>query len=184
MTSPVDFISGPSSTSSPGNFRNGKTGRLDEEVDGIALGRQARATRAARPAASSAAARAIGTPIAFETNGHRARGARVDLEDVELAVLDRELDVDEAAHRERLARAGASRRGSRRAARGGTFQAGSTEKESPEWMPGLLDVLLDAADPRLLAVAERVHVELDRVVEEAVDQDRVLAASSRRACAM
>ena len=41
----------------------------------------------------------------------------------------------------------------------------------------LLDVLHDGRDVRVLAVAERVDVDLDRVLEEAVDQDatRVLA---------
>ena len=39
---------------------------------------------------------------------------------------------------------------------------------------GLLDVLLDAPDPGVPPVAERVHVELDGVVEEAVDQDGML----------
>ncbi len=37
---------------------------------------------------------------------------------------------------------------------------------------GLLDVLHDAAEVELVAVVERVHVDLDRVVQEAVDQDR------------
>ena len=36
----------------------------------------------------------------------------------------------------------------------------------------LLDVLHDRGDVDLLAVAERVHVELDRVLDEAVEQDR------------
>jgi hypothetical protein len=39
---------------------------------------------------------------------------------------------------------------------------------------GLLDVLHHAAEVEVLAVVERVHVDLDRVVEEAVDQHRVL----------
>ena len=37
---------------------------------------------------------------------------------------------------------------------------------------GLLDVLHDAAEVELVAVVERVDVDLDGVVEEAVDQDR------------
>jgi hypothetical protein len=37
---------------------------------------------------------------------------------------------------------------------------------------GLLDVLHDAADPHLMAVAERVHVHLDSVLKEAVKEDR------------
>ena len=41
---------------------------------------------------------------------------------------------------------------------------------------GLLDVLHDAADHHLGAVADAVDVDLDRVVEEAVEQDRRLLA--------
>ena len=39
---------------------------------------------------------------------------------------------------------------------------------------GLLDVLHDPGDADRLAVAERVDVDLDRVLEEAVEQQRVL----------
>ena len=39
---------------------------------------------------------------------------------------------------------------------------------------GLLDVLHDPGDLARLAVAERVDVDLDRVLEEAVEQQRVL----------
>ena len=44
--------------------------------------------------------------------------------------------------------------------------------------PGLLDVLHDAADPDVLAVAERVDVDLDRVLQEAIEED--LAPAVRR----
>ena len=40
--------------------------------------------------------------------------------------------------------------------------------------PGLLDVLHDPAEVHRLAVVEGVDVDLDGVVEEAVDEDRVL----------
>ena len=43
---------------------------------------------------------------------------------------------------------------------------------------GLLDVLHDPADPDVLAVAQRVDVDLDRVLEEAVEED---LRSARRA---
>ena len=45
---------------------------------------------------------------------------------------------------------------------------------------GLLDVLHHAAEVELLAVEERVDVDLDRVVEEPVDQHRVLRADLGR----
>src|ERR687897_90693 len=40
---------------------------------------------------------------------------------------------------------------------------------------GLLDVLHDAGDEHVFAVAERVDVDLDRVREVAVEEERVLA---------
>ena len=76
MTSPVDFISGPSRTSSPGNLRNGKTGALMKKSTGSRSGGRPSESRVRPGTASSAAARAIGTPIAFETKGtvREARG--------------------------------------------------------------------------------------------------------------
>ena len=44
--------------------------------------------------------------------------------------------------------------------------------------PGLLDVLHHGRDIRLLPVAERVHVDLDRSLEEPVDEHALTAASS------
>jgi hypothetical protein len=41
---------------------------------------------------------------------------------------------------------------------------------------GLLDVLHDAAQVEVLAIEEGVHVDLDGVVQEPVDQHRVLGA--------
>lgn len=45
---------------------------------------------------------------------------------------------------------------------------------------GLLDVLHDPAEVHLAAVVERVDVDLDGVVEKAVDEDRVLGAGDGR----
>jgi hypothetical protein len=41
---------------------------------------------------------------------------------------------------------------------------------------GLLDVLHDPADPDVLAVAQGVHVDLDRVLQEAVEVDGAAVA--------
>ncbi len=46
---------------------------------------------------------------------------------------------------------------------------------------GLLDVLHDGGDVGLLAVAQRVDVDLDRVLEEAVDEDAARRVRHRRA---
>ena len=72
-------------------------------------------------------------------------------------------------------------RGSRRASRRPSECGGSTQALSPEWIAGLLDVLHDPADPDVLAVAQRVDVDLDRVLQEAVEED--LAAAACGACA-
>ncbi len=45
---------------------------------------------------------------------------------------------------------------------------------------GLLDVLHDPADPHLAAVAQRVHVDLGGVLEEAVEEDLPVAAPASR----
>ena len=51
---------------------------------------------------------------------------------------------------------------------------GITHAESPEWTPGLLDVLHDPADPDVGRRRKGVDVDLDRVLEEAVEEQRVL----------
>ena len=53
---------------------------------------------------------------------------------------------------------------------------GSAQAESPEWMPGLLDVLHDPAEEQFLAVEQRVHVKLDGIVEELVHEHGMLRA--------
>jgi len=111
--------------------------------------------------------------LAHERDG--ARAARVHLEDVQSIVLEGELDVDEPAHAQRhselprlatdlLERALAQR------------QRGDDTGRVAGVHPGLLDVLHDGADVHVLAVAEGVHVDLDRVLEEAVDEHRVVGA--------
>ena len=84
ITSPVDFISGPSTVSTPGNRPNGRTAaftrRVREVPVVVRIGGQhavgARARRAYRPVSTSVAIRASDTPITFETNGtvREARG--------------------------------------------------------------------------------------------------------------
>src|SRR5690606_40407489 len=44
---------------------------------------------------------------------------------------------------------------------------------------GLLDVLHDAADPDVVAIAERVDIDFDRVFEEAVEVDLADRKSTR-----
>ena len=51
---------------------------------------------------------------------------------------------------------------------------GSTQAESPEWTPASSTCCMIPATCTLAAVGERVDVDLDRVLEEAVEQQRVL----------
>ena len=120
-----------------------------------------------------AAALAIGTPGRLGDERHRARRARVGLDDVEDVLGQGELDVHQAADADALGElarrdadplelAVAERRGRQRARAVAGVDA------------GLLDVLHDPAEVHVLAVEEGVDVDLDGVVEEAVDEDRVV----------
>jgi hypothetical protein len=99
------------------------------------------------------------------------RRAGVGLDDVQPPGVDRVLDVEQAHHPE-----------AERDAAG--VAPDLLEHRVPERVrgqhagrvarvdPGLLDVLHDPADPHVLAVAERVDVDLDRVLQEPVEEDR------------
>ena len=171
MTSPVDFISGPRTVSTPGELDEGEHRLLHGDVRDLALLGEAELARASRPSITRVASLASGTPMALDTNGHGARGARVDLEHVDLLVLDRELDVHQADHAE-LPRERARLRLDALdlvvAERVGRQRAGGVAGVDA----GLLDVLHDAAHHHALAVGDGVHVDLEGVLEELVDQDR------------
>ncbi len=99
--------------------------------------------------------------------------AGVHLEDEELAPADRVLDVHEADDLQREPELRASpARISPSAARGTRRYGGRTAYESPEWMPACSMCCMTPAIDDVLAVAERVDVQLVRVLEEAVDEDR------------
>ncbi len=106
ITSPVERISGPSRRVGVGEAVERQHRLLDRDV---AAGRPARPSRpsarsSARvaPTITRAATLASGTPVALATNGtvRLARGLASMHED--LAVLDRELHVDQAPHLEGL----------------------------------------------------------------------------------
>ena len=110
---------------------------------------------------------------------HGSRGAGVDLQDVDLALLDGELDVHQAADVQRLGqrvglllepRDDLGRQAERRDGAGGVARVDAR----------LLDVLHDAADDCPGAVADGVDVDLAGVLEELVDQDGVLGAGLDR----
>ncbi len=75
MTSPVDFISGPRTASTPGNFTNGKTDSFTAMWASSRVSIPAQGS-SDRPSSARVASFASGVPIAFETNGtvREARG--------------------------------------------------------------------------------------------------------------
>ena len=125
------------------------------------------------PSMTRAAALASGVAVALETNG-TVRDARGLASSTKSDVgRQRELDVDEPAHADAL--------GDRLGRLADALDLLATERDGRQGArrvagvhAGLLDVLHDAAEEQLGAVVERVDVDLDRVVEEAVDEHRVL----------
>ena len=120
------------------------------------------------------------TPVAFDANGTVREARGFDLEDEDLGIGDRELhvhqpddaqggreppdDVHDLEMRERKERR-------RRKDAGGV--AGVD--------PGFLDVLHHRADVRVAPVRDRVDVDLERLLEEAVDEHAALHPLGRRA---
>ena len=110
---------------------------------------------------------------------HRPARPRVCLEDKDRLALDRHLEVDKPDHpdseRDPL-RVVPHLFDHRRGERLGGDHAGRVSGVDP----GLLDMLHDPADQNLLAVADRIDVEFDRVLEERIDQHRVVPAHPDR----
>ena len=109
---------------------------------------------------------------------HRARGARIDLNHVDVILalgvaLNGELQVDQANHLERqrqFARVAANhvqRFGAN--AHGGQHTGGVAGVNA-----SLLNVLHDAGDDHVLRVAERIDIHLDGVLQKVIDQHRPL----------
>ena len=110
---------------------------------------------------------------------HGPRGARVDLQHEDRVVANGELHVDEADHVER-----ARQRLGLRAQRLHLALVETVRRQRARSIArvhaGLLDVLHDAADDHALAVAHGVDVDLDRVVQELVDEDRMVGRDLER----
>ena len=183
ITSPVERISGPSSASAPAKRSNGSTASLTETwLPHGSSGRPMRRELLAEHHAAGELGQRQAGGLGDERD--RPRGARVGLDDVQVVAVDAVLDVDQADHAERereVARGLADlvqHLGAERVRRQHAGRVAGVDA-------GLLDVLHDAADPDVLAVADRVDVDLDRVLEEAVEEDLALrlacARSSRRA---
>ena len=154
----------------PGEFDEGEDRLLDEIVLGLDLPRQA---LVGQGHAGHAARRDLGQGHAdgLGDEGHGARGPGIDLQDVDLLILDGELGIHQADDLEGMAELGHLLAHAVLAGPGqGVGRQGAGGVAGMD--PGLFDVLHDAADEDPLAVADGVHVHLDGVVEEAVQQHR------------
>src|SRR5262245_22711581 len=111
-------------------------------------------------------------PGGLRDEGHGARGARIDFEHVDDVVLDGELNVHQPAHFQSL---GEPPRVP--AHRVEVFWLDHVRRQHARRVAGmdagLLDVLLNARDHALLAVGQRVDVDLEGVFQKAVDQHRL-----------
>ena len=162
-----------------GEFAPGKDGRLDEEVRAgfevcaalDLLGQQFLELAADHEARGDLGQRHAG---GLGDVGDGARGAWVDLDDEDLAALDGELNVDQADDVERRAPACGCARGWCARTSSLRSTAGSTQEESPEWMPASSMCCMMPAMTTSVAVAERVDVALDGVFEEVVDEHGAL----------
>ena len=108
---------------------------LDRVVRRHALHRARPARASLRPVITRAAILASGTPGRLGHERHGARGARIDLEHVDDAVLDRELDVHQADDVAARARACGSARAAPSCISRDRLLGGSEQPESPECTP-------------------------------------------------
>ena len=175
MTSPVERISGPSTVSTPGKAAEGQHRFLHADVVGHRRRRRARCrARAARErVAHHHPHRHLGERHAgrLGDEGDRATGAGIRLEHEDLVVLHRVLHVDQAHDAEGfgdLAGCGSQASSSTVAL---SDWGGSAQAESPECTPASSTCSMMPAMKMSPVVAHRIDVDLDRVFEEAVEQD-------------
>ena len=171
-------ISGPNKRIYAGELHEREDGLLDREVAGPDLrGEPQLLQRLAhhhqRGQLGQWAANGLGD------EGHRARRARVHLDDVDLAALDRVLHVHQAVHTQLEGQLAGGREDlvdhvlAQRVRR---QRAGAIARVNAR----LLDVLHHPADHHALAVAQRVHVHLGGVRQEAIHQNRMLRRGLHR----
>ena len=123
------------------------------------------------PAMMRAAILATGNADHLGDEGHRARGARIDLQHVDVAVLDGVLHVHQPADIERER----ERAGLPLEFGDGLLDQGMRRQRAGRiagMNAGFLDVLHDAGDEGVLAVAQAIDVHLGGVGQIAVDQQR------------
>ncbi len=174
MTSPVERISGPSIVSTSGKRSNGSTASFTATCPlshggcsspSVAQLLERRAGHHPRRDLRQRHARRL----ADERNG--AARARVRLDHEHLTVLHRVLHVEQARARRARRRAPACASRSSSSTSGVRVCGGIAHAESPECTPASSMCSMIAADHEVAGrVADRVDVDLDRVLEEAVDQ--------------
>ena len=193
ITSPVDFISGPRivSTWRPSGILNRLNGiTASFTAIGASDGRfppspAAGSTPGLSQRGDRLAQHHPGRGLGQRSRGrlgderHRATGAWVGLQDVEHVGAERELDVQQAQHphppRDRPGRHADPVDLGRAQRDRGQGTRGVTRMDA-----GLLDVLHDATEEQVRAVEDRVDVDLHCVVDEPVDQHRMLGADLGR----
>ena len=109
---------------------------------------------------------------------HRARCARVGLDDVYDGVLDGELDVDQADYTQALRQAAGD------VAKLGNLSLGKGKGRDAAGRvagmhAGFLDVLQHAADVDVLAIAQGIYVAFDGTLQEAVKVHRMIGRDAR-----
>ena len=183
MTSPVERISGPRRVSTPGKRSKGSTASFT--LTWSSTGTRPTTSGRSRPSRAQ-----LGQRLAHHDpgghhgqrhagglghEGHRPAGPGVGLEHEDLPVLHRELHVDQARTRRALGQgAGVALELVDHRRRAGSA-GGSAQAESPECTPASSTCSMTPAiriSP--VAVAHGVDVDLDRVLQEAVDQHGAL----------
>ncbi len=177
MTSPVERISGPSRVSASGKRSKGSTASLTLTWPPVRRRwsrPSARSSARVAPAMTRAATLASGTPVALDTNGtvRLARGLASITKTWWLWTAYCTLTRPRTSRASAMARVWPSMTSM---TAGLSVGGGMTQALSPEWTPASSTCSMTAADDHLAGgVADGVDVDLDGVLEEAVDQHRPL----------
>ena len=166
--------------STPGKRANGITASLTEMCFGDWTWRELeRGERLARHHARGDGGDRQADRLGDE--GHGAAGARIDLEHDRCRRPGRHIARSSVHAPSARARARWSGARSRRWSRASANAAGARRRESPECTPASsICSMMPAMKTSLVVVADGVDVDLDGVVQEAVDQHRIVAGDAEQ----